>query len=172
MPRLELACVAMKPALQICCYLFASLVTRSLACECGPATLALALQTSGDLVFRGSVLREAPSAVGVRSYIVQVVQVFKGYSMKPLDRVLVYTLDQAKLGIEILTLDSDYVISTFASQPIDAATRAQLGNRSKATRSVLMNSCGFNKRWVNLSAHDEEQIGRRFRSTHSTRSPA
>jgi Tissue inhibitor of metalloproteinase len=107
----------------------------------------------GDLFFRGTVIKQLtfPTGNGITKmfdmtplkYVVEIVRVFKGCSIKASDRIMVTTMrDSALCGVN-LSVNSSYIHSSGLGMPIDAETKAMLGNRTKISQTVDVNLCGF-----------------------------
>jgi Tissue inhibitor of metalloproteinase len=135
------------------------------ACACAPATFDSALTNNDGLLFRATVIREvtvpsqptrsdvAMATNKMRRYIVQIARVVKGCTVKNMERIMVTSIGDPMCGTT-LAINSEYVLSSTASQPLDAASRAMLGNRSKVTRNVFISSCGFSRIWNAVSESD------------------
>jgi Tissue inhibitor of metalloproteinase len=140
-------------------------IRQAQACACTSATVDSALNSSDGLIFRATVIREvtasspptrsdaAMASNKMKRYIVQIARVVKGCSVKNMERIMVTTLGDPMCGTA-LAINSEYVLSSTASQPLDAVSQAMLGNRSKVTRNVFISSCGFNRIWDAVSESD------------------
>jgi Tissue inhibitor of metalloproteinase len=108
----------------------------------------------GELFFRGTVIKQIktyPSGDEVNQrfdmtplkYVMEIARVFKGCSIKASDRIMVTTMKSSGLCGLNLSVNSSYVLSSGMGAPIDAETKAMLGNRTKVSQTVGVNSCGF-----------------------------
>jgi Tissue inhibitor of metalloproteinase len=107
----------------------------------------------GDLFFRSTVIKQLtfPSGNGITQmfdmtplkYLVEIVRVFKGCSIKVSDRIVITTMKDSSLCGVNLSVNSSYILSSGLGTPIDAGTKAMLGNRTKVSQTVDVNLCGF-----------------------------
>jgi hypothetical protein len=148
----------------------------TLGCSCIAVDFNTSLHEFGDMYFRGRVIKDItaqppkpvkrgnatdvdiimPFDFADKKYVVQVGRVFKGCAIKPTDRLLV-TSGAHSCGIS-LTVNGDYVFSSGIPQPLDADTRAVLGNRTKITQSVEVGSCGFNQIWTTVPEEQKAML--------------
>lgn len=133
-------------------------VQDTLACSCMPTSANSTLYESWHatgLVFRGTAIRDispppppdTPFGSELKIYLVQLGRVFKGCSLKAMDRIVVTTRSSGSMCGNPLALNVGYVLSSGPSRPIDNTTRAELGSRTKVTQQVSIAMCGYNRHW-------------------------
>jgi hypothetical protein len=146
----------------------------TLACSCMPMSLNETMYASTEsLFFRGTVVRDItpPPPVpdpnnpiflmptGRNQYVVQVGRVFKGCTVKQSERILVTSAVQSSMCGLQLGVGANYVFySGLAPKPVDAATLARLGNRTKVTSTVNIHLCGYNRPWDSVSEDDKNTL--------------
>jgi Tissue inhibitor of metalloproteinase len=146
----------------------------TLACSCLRMGLNETMYASDEsLFFRGTVVRDItpPPPVpdpnnpifmmpnGRNQYVVQVGRVFKGCTIKQSERILVTSPMQSSMCGLSLAMGASYIFeSGLAPKPVDAATLARLGNRTKVTSTVSVFLCGFNRPWDSVSEDDKNVL--------------
>lgn len=124
-------------------------------------------------IFRGTVIRDisplhestsALSPPGTASlnepltvsptvrYVVQVNRMYKGCSLKAMDRILVTSGGVCGTSFQ---LDTTYLFTTDRLQPMDAAHRAMLGNRSKVKQVLYTSSETVTQEWNQVNDDDK-----------------
>jgi hypothetical protein len=76
-------------------------------------------------------------------YVMEIARVFKGCSVKASDRIMVTTMKSSGLCGLNLSVNYSYILPSGMGAPIDAENKAILGNRTKVSQTVDVNSCGF-----------------------------
>lgn len=130
----------------------------ALACKCKEPTLLTSLDDS-DAVFRGSVIRALPSDEENQwnKFVVQVKRVYEGCTFKQGDRVIVATSSSsASCGVDLET--SKTYIFAGENIPMDSSTQIELGKRTKISRAVSVNACGYTREWEAVSTDDKKLL--------------
>jgi hypothetical protein len=141
--------------------LLAALLVQSQAGASASTSLEVAMSPEDGLLFRATIVREVPTdgdANESKQYVVQITRVIKGCTIKTNERILVTMRRSAVSSGEALSMNTEYLITSTMSQPLDQSNKAALGNRSVLAKNVWINSRGLNQTWESVSLADKAAI--------------
>jgi hypothetical protein len=91
----------------------------------------------------------------LKKYVVQIEKVYQGCVVKGYDRIVVTS--EGPCGMTLVQ-NATYVLSSSNIQLLDNATKAELGNRSKATRSMSIQQGNYNRAWSSVPEADRAML--------------